>query len=112
MIESVTLKLDKEGGIVSTMKASSLDAPGRLGALSGKGLAFNSQTGKHTVAVACKTVAHKVDTAGERPRIKTMITVIGDGGLEKILGHTVDIQVIQRELPGFEDKDGEEEEEK
>lgn len=112
MIESVTLKLDKESGIVSTMKMSSLDAPGRLGALSGKVLSLDSQTSKRLkMAVACKAVAHKVDTAGERPRIKTVLTTVGNGGLERLLGHTVELSVLQRELPGMESKDGEQEDE-
>ena len=110
VLESVTLKLNKEGDIASSAKLSSLDSPGRLGALSGKGLKLDSQTGKRQMAVTAKSVTHKIDTTGERPRIKTVLTVIGDGGLEKMLGHTVDLSVLQEALPGMEEDEGEEEE--
>lgn len=108
-MESVTLKLDKEGGIVSTAKLSSYLSPHRLGGLSGKGLALES--GKTKTLGMAKAVAHKVDTAGERPRIKTVITVSGNGGFDRLLGKEVGLTIAQLDLPGMEDEEEETDEE-
>jgi hypothetical protein len=108
MVESVTCKMDKEGGIKSKLKMSSLDSPGRLAALSGKALSLNSQTGTQKTAVRCVAVANKIDATGDHPRIKTALTCGGDAGLEKLLGHTVVLETLQGELPGMEEEDGEE----
>jgi hypothetical protein len=107
MVESVTCRMDKEGGLKSRLKMSSMDSPGRLASLSGKALSLNSQTDKMKMAVRCVAVANKIDTSGDQPRIKTVLTGSGDGGLEKLLGHTVVLEMLQRELPGMEEEDGE-----
>ena len=108
IVESVTLKLDKEGGIVSTAKLSSYLSPHRLGGFSGKGLAIES--GKAKILGMAKAVAHKVDTAGERPRIKTVLTISGNGGFDRFLGKEVTLTVAQLDLLGMEGEEDEDEE--
>lgn len=56
VVESVTLKLDKEGAVQSAAKLFSFASPGRLGALSGKGLKLASTNGKREVAVTAKSL--------------------------------------------------------
>jgi hypothetical protein len=106
-MESVTLKLDKEGGTVSTAKISSYLSPHRLGGLSGKGLSLES--GKAKILGTAQAVAHKVDTAGERPRIKTVLTVSGNGGFNRFLGREIGITIAQLDLPGMQEEEEEEE---
>ena len=108
IVESVTRKLDKEGGIVETAKLSSYLSPHRLGGLSGKGLGL--EVGKVQVLDVAKTIAHKVDTGGDKPRIKTVLTIAGEGGLDRLLGKEVTLSVVQRDLPGMENPEDEEEE--
>lgn len=108
IVESVTLKLDKEGGIVSTAKLSSYLSPHRLGGFSGKGMRIES--GKAAILGMAKAVSHKVDTAGERPRIKTVLTISGNGGFDRFLGKEVTLSVAQLDLPGMEEEEETEEE--
>lgn len=105
VLEAVTLKLDKDGDVTVTAKLCSFDPPGRLGAFSGKPLAL-TMAGQQ-VAVRAKTIAHKVDTAGEQARIKTILTTIGGEGLERLLGLQFVVSPLQGDLPGMgEDEDG------
>lgn len=109
IVESVTLKLDKEGGIVSTAKLSSYLSPHRLGGFSGKGMCLES--GKAKILGMAKAVSHKVDTGGERPRIKTVLTLTGNGGFDRFLGKEVTLTVAQLDLPGMQDEEEETDEE-
>ncbi len=106
-LQSVTLKLDKENETIRTAKLVSYDSPRRLGGLSGKDLQLQTQGGKRGMAAKCGKVTHSVDEAGEKPRIKTVLTLTGEAGMEEIIGLSLEVQPLQRDLPGMsEEEDG------